>query len=210
MLIPPPLPPIPMVRSIKPGQTDRYTVETEWSGAGSTASYRYDMTLQAAKFVAKSKPEFVESVFRMEGMRATLNGEQMPRVKLAGVFGVKFRPSGPPDGLRMKGPAATLGMPLLGWYLPEAVAPGGKFEVVEVEVEEGVTATGWGRVTSLAGGGARFTFELGIGPAGTPTESRQIRYRGVSVVNLATGRLIATEGEVIDPNGTMTFKVKKK
>jgi hypothetical protein len=198
-----------MVRHVKPGQIDRYTVETEWSGAGNTASYRYDMTFQAAKYKEK-EPEFVESTFRMEGMRATLNGTAMPRVKLAGVFGVKIRPTGAPGGLRMHGPAATLGMPLLGWYLPEAIEPGGKFTVSEVEVEEGVTATGWGRLTSLAEGGARFSFDLGIGVAKSPAESRPIRYRGVSIVNLATGRVVSTEGEVIDPNGTMTFQVKKK
>lgn len=209
MLIPPPLPPLPMSRSIKPGQVDRYVAESDWAGAGNTASYRYDMVVHAAKYLEK-KPEFVETVVRMEGMRMTRNGEAMPRIKLAGVFGVKFRPVGAPDGLRMAGPAATLGMPLLGWYLPESVGPDGRFLVSEVEVENGVTATGWGRLTSLAVGGARFTYDLAIGPAGTPGESRNIRYRGTSIFSLATGRLISSEGEVIDPNGTMTFRIKKK
>lgn len=209
MLIPVRLPPIPIVRLIKPGQTDRYVVETDWAGGGNQATYRYDMTLQAAKYKEKT-PEFVEAIFRMEGMRSTRNGEEMPRVKLAGVFGVQFRPTGAPGGLHMGGFAATLGMPLLGWYLPEAVEPGGKFAISEVQIESGVTATGWGRLTSLAGGGARFTFDLGIGPADAPPESRPMRYRGVSIVHLPTGRVISTEGELIDANGTMTFKVRKR
>lgn len=209
MLIPPPLPNIPMTRLIKPGQVDHYVAESDWDGAGNKATYRYDMAFVAAKYKEK-KPELVEVVFRMEQMRTTQNGAEMPRIKLAGVFGVKFGTSGAPAGLRMAGPAATLGMPLLGWYLPESVGDDGKFIVSEVEVENGVTATGWGRLTSLAVGGARFTYELAIGQAGTPAESRPIRYRATSIVNLATGRLVSTEGEIIDPNGTQTFRIKKR
>ncbi|MGV3615191.1 MAG: hypothetical protein ACO1SV_07640 [Fimbriimonas sp.] len=209
MLIPLQLPPIPLTRSIKPGQTDRYRAESDWNGAGNVANYKYEMVMQAARYLER-KPEFVEATFRMESLQMTQNEEKMPRVKLAGVFGVQMRPNGAPGKLRMGGVASTLGFPLLGWYLPDTVGADGRFTVAETEIENGVTAAGWGRLTSLAGGVARFSYELGIGRAGSGDTERDIRYRGVSRFRLDTGQLVSCEGEVIEPNGTLTFKILKK
>jgi hypothetical protein len=210
MLIPLKLPPIPLARQIRPGQVDRYEVESDWNGSGNAAGYRYQMVIEAARYVEKKQPEAVDFFARMMDLRMTRNGEEVPRVKLAGAFGFKLRANGGPDGLHTGGNAATLGLPLLGWYLPPTVPTEERFPVTGIAVEDGVFADGWGRLVSLKEGIAKFSFELGIGPAGTPGDQRVVRYRGVSFVRLKTGRVESSEGDVVDPNGTLSFKIRRR
>ncbi len=204
MLIAVKLPPMPLARPLKPGLVTRYRAESEWNGRSGSATYRYGLVFTVAKYKGE-RPEFVDVGVRMENLAMTQNGESVPRVKLAGAFMLQMQPSGPPMGLFLAGKAAALGLPLVAWYLPPAVAR--EFEVPEMPIDSNVTATGTGRLIAMGGGYVKVFYDLGIGPSGVPLADRAMKFRATSTIHLRTGVLEAVEGSVVEPGGNLTFRI---
>ena len=216
------LPPVFIERTLKPGATFRYRAESVWEPAangGPIRESKYDLTLLVLREVEVKSDQIPEAerfevkegkpaTFRMEKLESSLDGQRMPTVRLAGVFGVRLSPAGMPREFSMEDEAGLLGLPLLSWYLPPTLE-NGTFEVPAAPIAPGVSAEGEGRVLSLRKQ-ATFRTKLWIGPDRSSVAARVNVFEALTTWDLKTGRLITAEGTLAQPAGTLRFKIDSR
>lgn len=107
----------------------------------------------------------------------------------------------------MAGPPATLGLPLLAWQLPTALTAG---EIpLSTQVDTGVNAVGSGRFSAIRRDRARLWIDLRIGPTEMPAAERTVTVQALVWIRLKTSSVESVDGQVVDPNGTLKFKIRR-
>jgi hypothetical protein len=209
-------------RQIRMGELTRYRAESEWkldSGIAEPRHYRYDLNFLVLKGVRLKRGQRdvptetsdedepgVAATYRVENMDAWAGETRLPRVRLAGVYGVRLTDSGMPLKLVMDGEAGLFGLPLLSWYLPPTLSRDG-FGIPGQWIANGVVAEGRGQVISL-GKHAVFHSRIWIGPGELEMEKRPTVFDARTEWDLRTGRLISADGTVTQPGGTLTFTIR--
>lgn len=213
------LPPISLSRDLKPGAMVRYRAESQWNmeaSQGGTLGYQYDLNFLILRTIrAKRGEEVVEpegeepglaATFRIENMDSIHGTDRMPRVKLAGVYGVRMTEYGMPLKFQMDGAAGLFGLPLLSWYLPPVLGKDGSFAIPSNEIANGVVADGVGSTVRLAKQAVLRT-RIWIGPSSVPMRERVTVFQAETTWDLRTGRLLSSNGSVRQPGGVLTFRI---
>lgn len=205
LAIVPSLPFLPLHRTLHPRAEVRYRAEQSWSGEAGQATYRYRLVTRVTAENKEAKEYFFVNV-QMRDLQTTQNEFSAPPVRLAGVFTLELTGNGGFRGLHLGGNVAVLGFPLVGWYVPGYVT-NRPIEIAPLSIEAGADVVGTVRWVGVRRGNALLKFELFGGASGADLKSRPTKLTFTTEIRPADGRLVASEGDIVDEAGTTHFSI---
>jgi len=201
----------PIQRVFKRHQIDRYSVILDWDGDQGKAHYDYEMKM-AVEHVEDKVPDVkVEATFL--NLKSSFDGREAPVQKTFGAAPLRFISSGFPLDLVLGGQTSMFMMPFLAWYLPkEPLRPGTNFTVPDTEFDSSIRVGGAGAFQKERGGGMSVSLNLTVrfGDKAGSGVSNPSTMTCNTFFDLKTGTLIASDGNISIPSGTIVFRIKRR
>ncbi len=202
--------PAPILRTLHKKEIERYSVVMDWEGDMGKAHYEFELKLLGELSDDKSPYEKVSATFGH--LKASYDGRAAPQTKNFGSAAFRLNPTGFPEGLAIAGANSTFVLPILSWYVPkEPVAADSTFQIADTEFEGNVHVSGSGTYAKGRGQDCTIKLDLSIQTSEKISEAQTgpSGFTSTARINLKTGAVRSSEGEITIPSGRITFRLRR-
>jgi len=204
---PPQIPsPPPLIRQWNQGERFAYHVSVALEGSGPTVTFEYDLIVRVAKVLGSEGSEI-----RLDFGNASIRTEgKVARTRKLGGAPFPVVDTGLIKGLDLSQQSRALAAPLLAFYLPDSAAPDDTFAEKGLPVEPSAVLSGKGSYVHPKPKEWTIVLELALRQKGAAEGSPNLgRYSGTSLFG-ERGILVRSEGTLVAPDGTATFKIRRR